>query len=218
MPTRRPTPCHLAAAVALALALAGCRSSSDDATGPAASGPTRTGAAAAGVSTSTAAGTTTTAAPARASRATPLAERVFRVEPKPANPTQQAVVRALQHYLDGMIIGFATNSLGPTGLRRRTSPSMYADARRLLAEQISKGYVLYGAWTFTIQPRGASGRAAVIGVCVNQARTRRHNARTDAAGRRNDEPYLRLNYTLNRLEAGWVVVDYTGRPVASCPG
>jgi hypothetical protein len=201
--------------VGLVLALAGCGSSSDDSTGTAASGPTRTSDSA--PASTTAAGTTATTS-ARASRATPLAERVFRIKPEPTNRTQQAAVQTLQDYLDGMITGFATNSLRRTGLRDLTSPGMYADARRLIAEQISKGYVLYGSWTFTIQPRGISGRAAVVDVCINQSQTRRHNAKTDAAGRRNNEPYVRLTYTLNRLEAGWVVVDDAGRPVASCPG
>jgi hypothetical protein len=58
----------------------------------------------------------------------------------------------------------------------------------------------------------------VIGICVDQSRTRRHNPSTDAAGRWNDTPYVRVNYTLNRLDVGWVVVDYSGREVASCPG
>jgi hypothetical protein len=218
MPTRgsRPT-LSLAVALACALALVGCRSSSDDATGTAAPGHP-TGDAAASASTSSAAGTTTTTVPARASRATPLAERVFRVEPKAANPTQQAAVQALQDYLDGMVTAFATNNLGRTDLRRRTSPGMYADARRLIAEQISKGYVLYGRWSFMIQPRGASSRAAVIGVCIDQSRTRRHDANTDAAGRRNDTPRVQLTYTLNQLATGWVVVDDAGRAVTSCPG
>jgi hypothetical protein len=200
---------------AVLLAAAGCGSSSEDATGRAGSATTSTASGGAAASTTT---TGATATPARASRATPLAERVFRVNPQPTTRSEQAAVQALQDYLDGMVTAFATNNLGRTDLARRTSPAMYADAGRLIAEQRREGYVLFGAWTFTIQPRGAGSRAAVVGVCINQARTRRHDARTDAAGRRNDEPHVRLTYTLNRLEAGWVVVDYAGRPVPSCPG
>jgi hypothetical protein len=214
MPTRgrhRTLLLAVAFVVALVLAGAGCGSSSTNST--AASGPTHTG----NLPATTASPTTTTA-PARASQAMPLAERTFRVDPKPADRIQQAAVQTLQDYLDAMVTGFAANSLERTGLRRLTSPGMYADARRLVAEQISKGYVLYGRWRFRIQPRGTSSRAAVIGVCIDQSRTRRHDAKTDAAGRRNDTPYVQLTYTLNRLETGWVVVDDAGRAVTSCPG
>jgi hypothetical protein len=207
----------VAVVLAVALAVAGCRSSSDDTTGTAAAGPTHTAATAADASTSSAAGTTTTTAQARASRATPLAERVFRVEPKPTSSTERAAVKALEGYLDGLIKAFATNDLARSSVGRFTTPAMYADARRLIAEQVKEHYILYGAYTFSIQLRGVSSRAAVIGICADQSRTRRHNPSTDAAGRWNDTPYVRVTYTLNRLDAGWVVVDYSGRQVRSCP-
>jgi hypothetical protein len=115
------------------------------------------------------------------------------------------------------VVGFATNSLESTDLCRRTTPDMYADARRLVAEQVKAGYVLYGPYTFTITAPSVGRKAAVVGVCINQSRTRRHDVRTDAAGRWNNEPHLRMTYTLNRLEGGWVVAGYSGRPAASCP-
>jgi hypothetical protein len=127
------------------------------------------------------------------------------------------VIRSLQTYLDAMVVGFATNSLERTDLRRRTTPDMYADARRLVAEQVKAGYVLYGPYTFTIAAPSVGRKAAVVGVCINQSRTRRHDVRTDAAGWWNNEPHLRMTYTLNRLEGGWVVAGYSGRPAASCP-
>jgi hypothetical protein len=202
----------LAVAFVVALVLAGAGCGSNSTNSAAASGPTHTG-----NSPATTAGTTTTTV-AKASRATPLVERTFRVEPEPANHTQRAAIQALQDYLDAMVTGFATNGLERTDLGRLTSPGMYADARRLIAEQVGKGYVLYGRWRFMIQPRGASSRAAVIGVCIDQSQTRRHDAKTDDAGRRNDTPHVQLTYTLNRLETGWVVVDDAGRAVTSCPG
>jgi hypothetical protein len=214
----RPT-LSLAVALAIALVLAGCGSGSVEATGPSVAGSTRTSdAVAGGVPTTTVGAATTTTTSAKASRTAPLAERVFRVDPKPATPTERAAVKALEGYLDGLIKAFATNDVARSGVGRFSTPAMYADARRLIAEQVKEHYILYGGYTFTIQLRGASGRAAVIGICVDQSRTRRHNPSTDAAGRWNDTPYVRVNYTLNRLDVGWVVVDYSGREVASCPG
>lgn len=67
----------------------------------------------------------------------------------------------------------ATNDLEGSGVRRFTTPATYADARRLVAEQMAKGYVLYGPYTFIIRPQGASSRAAVAAVCDDQSRTRR---------------------------------------------
>jgi hypothetical protein len=139
---------------------------------------------------------------------------VFRVKPKPTTRAEQAAVAAVEGYLDGLIKAFATNEVASSGVRRFTSPAMYADARRL----VKAGYVLYGAFIIMIQPRGASSRAAVVGACVDQRRTRRHNPTTDAAGRWNNTPYVRVKYDVNRLELGWVVVGYSGRLVASCPG
>jgi hypothetical protein len=205
----------LAFVVGLVLALGGCGSSSENSTGTAASGPTRTGHAA--VAATTAGATTTT--PAKASRATPLAERTFRVDPKPTDRMQRAAVEALEGYFDGLIRAFATNKVAGSGVRRYTTPAMYADAQRLIREQVEApkgGYVLYGAYAITIRLQGVSSRAAVLDVCVDQSRTRRHNPTTDAPGRWNNTPYVRVTYNLNRLAIGWVVVDYSGRTVASC--
>jgi hypothetical protein len=193
--------------------LAGCGGDAGDRSGSV--GPSSGGTGAirtAGAPTSAA-----TTIQAKASRTAPLAERAFRVHPEPATRTQQAVIRSLQTYLDAMVVGFATNSLERTDLRRRTTPDMYADARRLVAEQVKAGYVLYGPYTFTIAAPSVGRKAAVVGVCISQSRTRRHDVRTDAAGRWNNEPHLRMTYTLNRLEGGWVVAGYSGRPAASCP-
>jgi hypothetical protein len=201
----------LVAAAVAAVVLAGCDGGPNGSA--ATSEPNSTTA-----STTTASASPTTTTRPRASRSTPLAERVFRVDPKPTTATQQAIVGALEGYLDGLITAFATNNVARSGVRRFTTPAMYADAQRMVAEQVKAGYVLYGAYVVTIQVRGARSRAAVVGACIDQSRTRRHNPTTDAAGRRNNTPYVRLNYTLNRLDHGWVVVDYSGRLVASCPG
>ena len=212
MRRRRPG-CTLAAlALAACVVLAGCGGDTDDRSGSARSSSSGTGDARTGAVTSPA-----TTIQAKASRTTPLAERTFRVDPEPATPTQKAVIRSLQAYLDAMVVGFATNSLERTDLRRRTTPDMFADARRLVAEQVKAGYVLYGPYTFTITAQSIGRRAAVVGVCINQHRTQRHNIKTDAAGRWNNEPHLQMSYTLNRLEGGWVVAGYSGRPVAACP-
>jgi hypothetical protein len=177
---RRCSGCTLATlALVVWVVLAGCGGDAGDGSGSAGpssggTGATRT----AGAPTSAA-----TTIQAKASRTAPLAERAFRVHPEPATRTQQAVIRSLQTYLDAMVVGFATNSLERTDLRRRTTPDMYADARRLVAEQVKAGYVLYGPYTFTITAPSVGRKAAVVGVCINQSRTRRHDVRTDAAGR-----------------------------------
>jgi hypothetical protein len=203
----------LAAALLTAcVVLAGCGGDAEESTSTSVSTATR----ADGVAVrSTTAPTTTTAA--KASRRTPLAERVFRINPRPTRRPEQAVVRALQGYLDGMVTAFATNDLEGSGVRRFTTRTTYADARRLVAEQVAKGYVLYGPYTFTIRLRGASSRAAVAAVCVDQSQTRRHDAKTDTAQQRNDTPYVGLTYTLNRRETGWMVAAISGRDLASCP-
>jgi hypothetical protein len=196
----------------LALATAGCGSGSEsDPPGTFVPGATGDGDPAG-------AGTPTSTGGAKASRAAPLAERVFRFDPRPRTPTEQAAVRALEGYLDGLVTAFATNDLGRSGIRRFAAPDMYEDARRLVAGQAKGGFVLYGPYTFTLEPRPAGGRVAVVGVCINQSRTRRHDARTDAPGRRNDTPYVRLSYTLTRQESRWLVTAYSGREAASCPG
>lgn len=207
---RKPTARGLAAALlALALVTAGCGSGSKpDSPGTFAPGATAGDPGQGGAPTSTA-GT--------AGRAAPLAQRVFRVDPEPKTTSGRAVVRALEGYLDGLVTAFATNDLGRSGLRRFAAPNMVEDAKRLVAEQAKAGNVLYGPYTFTIAPEPAAGRVAVVGVCINQSRTRLHDARTGAPKRRNDTPYVRLTYTLTRLEAGWLVTAYSGKAVASCP-
>jgi hypothetical protein len=199
-------------ALALPLVAAGCGSGSkSESPGSFVPGGTSGGDPAQG-------GTATSTGGAAASRAAPLAQRVFRVDPEPRTTSDRAVVRALEGYLDGLVTAFATNDLGRSGIRRFAAPNMYDDARRLVADQAKDGHVLYGPYTFTIEPKPAAGRVAVVGVCINQSRTRLHDARTDAPKRRNDTPYVRLSYTLTRLEAGWLVTAYSGRPAASCPG
>jgi hypothetical protein len=212
-PRRGSRPWRAAAAaplaLALALAAAGCGGSNGDSPGtfvPGATGDAATGG-----------GATATTSGAKASRDEPLAERVFRVDPKPRTQTERAAVRALQGYLDGLVTAFATNDVGRGGLSRYAAPEVVEDARRLVADQVKDRFVLYGPYTFTIEPRPASGSVAVVGVCVNQSRTRRHDARTDAPRQRNDTPYVRLSYTLTRQESRWLVTAYTGRQASSCP-
>jgi hypothetical protein len=202
-----------AAAAALALALplvaAGCGSGSKpDSPGTFVPGATSGDPGQGGTPTSTA-GT--------ASRAAPLAQREFRVDPEPRTTSGRAVVRALEGYLDGLVTAFATNDVGRSGIHRFAAPNMVEDAKRLVAEQAKDGNVLYGPYTFTIAPEPAAARVAVVGVCINQSSTRLHDARTDMPKRRNDTPYVRLTYTLTRLEAGWLVTAYSGKAVASCP-
>jgi hypothetical protein len=201
----------LLVALLAACVLAGCGSSGEESTSPSVS--TGIPASATAVPSTTTPVATTAA---KASRLAPLAERVYRISPKPTTRSEQAAVRALQGYLDAMVKAFATNDLEGSGVRRFTTPATYADARRLVVEQMAKGYVLYGPYTFIIRPQGASSRAAVAAVCVDQSRTRRHSAKTDAAQRRNDTPYVRLTYTLNQGETGWMVVDISGQQAASC--
>jgi hypothetical protein len=211
---RRRSGCALATlALVVWVVLAGCGGDAGDGSGSA--GPSSSGTGA--TRTADAPTSAATTIQAKASRTAPLAERAFRVDPEPATRTQQAVIRSLQAYLDAMVVGFATNSLERTDLRRRTTPDMYAAARRLIAEQVKAGYVLYGPYTFTITAPSVGRKAAVVGVCINQSRTRRHDVSTDAAGRWNNEPHLRMTYTLNRLEGGWVVAGSSGRLATSCP-
>jgi hypothetical protein len=212
LPRRGSRPWRPAAAtlLALALAAAGCGGGTKgDSSGtfvPGATGDAAPG----GDAPATTSG-------AKASRDEPLAQRVFRVDPKPRTQTERAAVRALQGYLDGLVTAFATNDVGRGGLRRYAAPEVVEDARRLVADQVKDRFVLYGPYTFTIEPRSATGSVAVVGVCVNQSRTRRHDARTDAPEQRNDTPYVRLSYTLTRQESRWLVTAYTGRQANSCP-
>jgi hypothetical protein len=202
---------HAAAALlalALALVAAGCGSGSK---------PDSPGTFVPGATSDAAGGGTPTSTAGTAGRAAPLAQRVFRVDPEPKTTSGRAVVRALEGYLDGLVTAFATNDLGRSGIRRFAAPNMVEDARRLVAAQAKDGNVLYGPYTFTIQPEPPAARVAVVGVCINQSRTRLHDARTGAPKRRNDTPYVRLTYTLTRLESGWLVTAYSGKAVASCP-
>lgn len=210
---RRPGPGRTVVAALLALALplaaAGCRSEREE---PGTFVPGATGG-----GDPAGPGATPTTSGAKASRADPLAERVFRVDPEPRTATERAAVRALEGYLDGLVTAFATNDAGRSGIRRYAAPDLYEDARRLVAGQVRDGFVLYGPYTFTIEPRPSSGGVAVVGVCVNQSRTRRHDARTDAPGRRNDTPYVQLRYTVTRQESRWLVTAASGSTASSCP-
>jgi hypothetical protein len=211
---RRPRPGGTVVAALLALAVplaaAGCGSDKPEEPGTFVPGATSGGDPAGPGATSTTSG-------AKASRSDPLAERVFRVDPEPRTATERAAVRALEGYLDGLVTAFATNDVGRSGIRRYAAPDLYEDARRLVAGQVRDGFVLYGPYTFTIEPRPSSGGVAVVGVCVNQSRTRRHDARTDRPGRRNDTPYVQLRYTITRQESRWLVTSYSGEPANSCP-
>jgi hypothetical protein len=156
---------------------------------------------------------------AKASRANPLAQRSFRVNPEPTTAAQRAAVSALQGYLDGLVTAFATNDLSGSGVRRYAGTNAYAAAQRIVNDQLKAGYVLYGAYRFTVRwtPRAMGANVAVVNVCVDQHATRRHDAKTDRAGPRNDTPFVELDYTLNRRDVGgWVVVSYSGRKVHSC--
>lgn len=203
------------AVLALALLAAGCGSDSGGQSGtfvPGATSPTGAGGASGAPTTSPASGG------ARASRSSPLAERVFRVGPEPRTTAQRNAVKALQGYMDGLVTALATNDAQHSGIRDYTSKSMYADAQSIVAGQVKDGYVLYGAYVITLQPKGATGDVAVVRACVNQRRTRRHDARTGAAGRPNNTPYVQLDYTVSHQDVGWVVTGYKGDTVDSCPG
>ena len=203
----------LAAVVALALLAAGCGSGSrngGDTFVPGASSPSDQGAS----------GTTAPAAGGpKASKATPLAERVFQVKPAPKTAAQREVLQVLQSYLDTVIVAFATNDVPGSGMRRYVDASVYQSARRQVADQAKRGYVVYGPYTFSIDPSEVNPPVAVAVVCVNQSRTRRHNAKTDAVGKPNDSPHVRLRYDLNfRPGKGWQVTGIHGESVSSCPG
>ena len=207
------------AVTALALLAAGCGSGgSAKSTSTSAFVPGATDTTAATGSGAGSATPTTRPVRGTATRDDPLAARVFRVDPVARTTAQKEAVKALEGYLDGLVTAFATNDAARSGIRRFTSDGMYQDARRLVTEQVRQGYVLYGPYTFTIDPTNAKSRVAVMDVCINQSGTRRHDARTDKAGRRNDSPYVQLAYTLNFQPGdGWVVTGYEGGKVGSCP-
>jgi hypothetical protein len=199
------------AVLALALLAGGCGAGSGEQSGtfvPGATSPAGAGDASGAPTTSPASGG------ARAGRSSPLAERVFRVNPPPRTTAQRNAVKALQGYVTAL----ATNDAQHSGIRDYTSKSMYADAQSIVAGQVKDGYVLYGAYVITLEPKGATGEVAVVRACVNQRRTRRHDARTDAAGRPNNTPYVQLDYTVSHQDVGWVVTGYKGDTVDSCPG
>ncbi len=158
------------------------------------------------------------ATPTKASRQNPLAERKFRIQTRATTTAQRDTIRALEGYFDALVIAFATNKV-PDTMRRYTIPRTYRDAQHLVDDQVEKGHVLYGRYTFSILIKGVRPPVAVIDVCVNQHNTRLHDAKTDKPGRLNNAPYVRLDYTLNFLAgAGWVVSGYKGSKVAACPG
>jgi hypothetical protein len=203
------------ATVALALLAAGCSGSRDANSTFVPAGTTLPGDGDAGATSATA----TPGGSAKASRTDPLAQRAYQVDPEPRTAAQKAAVKALQGYLDGLVTALASNDVQGSGIRAYTSKDMYADAQSIVAGQAKDGYVLYGAYVFTMEPKGASAKVAVVGVCVDQHGTRRHDARTDAAGKANNTPYVQVDYTLNHLDiGGWVVTGYKGDNMASCPG
>jgi hypothetical protein len=199
-----------AAVAALALLAAGCGSGSKDS-------PAETFTPGA-TTASTGASATPTTRSSPASRSNPLAQRVFTLvsQPEPGEP--QAAVEAIEGYLDGMVTAFATNDVAGSGVRRWTSAEMYQQAQRGIAEQVQGGYVIYGAYRFSIDPSDVRSNVGVIDVCIDQHATRRHDARTDKPGRRNDTPYVQLAYTLSRDLGRWRVTSSRGGKVSSCPG
>jgi hypothetical protein len=91
--------------------------------------------------------------------------------------------------------------------------------QRQVSEQVKGGYVVYGPYTVTIDPSDVRPPVAVMDVCIDESGTRRHDARTDAAGRKNASPYVQLHYSLEiRPGIGWLVTGSNGGAVASCPG
>jgi hypothetical protein len=199
-----------AAVVALALLAAGCGSGSK-------SGPAETFLPGA-TTASTAASATPTTSGEPASRSDPLAQRVFKLVSEPRAGEQKAAVEAIEGYLDGLVTAFATNDVAGSGVRRWTSAEMYQQAQGTVADQVKAGYVLYGAYVFSIDPSDVRSNVGVMDVCIDQHATRRHDAKTDKAGARNDTPYVQLGYTLSRDAGRWRVTSVKGDKVTSCPG
>lgn len=152
-----------------------------------------------------------------ASRSNPLAQRVFKYTTEPKAGPQRAAVQTLEDYFDGLVKAFATNDVASTGIRRLTTVDLYKQAQDTVASQVQGGYVLYGAYVFTIDPRDVEANVGVIDVCIDQHATRRHDAKTDKAGKRNDTPYVQLNYTLSHSTGPWQVTSVKGGKVQSCP-
>lgn len=199
-----------AAVAALALLAAGCGSGSkNDSAGTFEPGATTAG-------TGASATPTTSAKPA--SRSNPLAQRVFKLVSEPKPGEQRAAVQTLEDYLDGLVTAFATNDATSGDLRRLTSSELYQQARDTVANQVKGGYVLYGAYVFSIDSKDVRSNVGVMDVCIDQHATRRHDAETDKAGARNDTPYVQLAYTLSRDAGRWRVTSVKGGKVSSCPG
>jgi hypothetical protein len=173
-----------------------------------------------GAPSDTSAGATpapTTVAVGPASRKNPLAQRVYKLASEPSNPTEKAAVETVEGYLDGLITAFATNDAASSGVRRYSSMEMYQQAKGIVADQVKNGYVLYGRYAVTIDPREVRSEVGVINVCVDQSGTRRHNAKTDKPGQPNNTPYVQLDYTVSRAAGPWQVTASSGGRTDSCP-
>jgi hypothetical protein len=198
-----------AGAVLLALLAAGCgsgsKSESQQTFQPGAPSDTSAGA------------TPTTVAAGPASRENPLAQRVYKLVSEPSSPKEKAAIETVEGYLDGLITAFATNDAASSGVRRYSSMEMYQEAKSIVADQVKNGYVLYGRYTVTIDPREVRSEVGVINVCVDQSRTRRHDARTDKPGQPNNTPYVQLDYTVSRSAGPWQVTASSGGRTDSCP-
>jgi hypothetical protein len=194
---------------ALALLAAGCGSGSDSSSAQTfVPGAT---------TASTGASATATTSSQPASRSNPLGQRVFKLTSQPKPGGQQAAVEAIEGYLDGLVTAFATNDVASSGVRRWTSIELYRQAQSTVADQVKGGYVLYGPYVFTIDPTDVRSNVGVLNVCVDQHATRRHDAKTDKAGARNDTPYVQLDYTVSRDAGRWRVTAVKGGKVSSCP-
>lgn len=152
-----------------------------------------------------------------ASRENPLAQRVYKLASEPSTPAAKAAVETVEGYLDGLITAFATNDAASSGVRRYSSMELYQQAQGIVADQVRNGYVLYGPYTVTIEPREVRSRVGVINVCVDQSATKRHDAKTDKAGKRNNTPYVQLDYTVSRAAGPWQVTASSGGEVKFCP-
>ena len=206
----RVTRAGAVAVATLALLAAGCGDGSG-------SGPAETFVPGATTATTGASSATPTTSDQPASRSDPLAQRLFRVTSPPEPGERTAAVEAIEGYLDGLVKAFATNDVASSGVRRWTSSEMYRQAQGTVADQVRNGYVLYGPYVFTIDAKDVRSTVGVVNVCVDQSGTRRHDARTDKAGRPNDTPFVQLDYTLSRDAGRWLVTSVKGGKVGSCP-
>jgi hypothetical protein len=161
--------------------------------------------------------TPTTVAAGPASRKNPLAQRVYRMASEPSSPTEKAAIETVEGYLDGLITAFATNDAASSEVRRYSSMEMYQEAKGIVADQVKNGYVLYGRYTVTIDPREVRSEVGVINVCVDQSGTRRHDAKTDKPGEPNHTPFVQLDYTVSRAAGPWQVTASSGGRTDSCP-